>query len=81
MRAIGTVGSASLFAALLVLAPNLASGQRDSRQQTRMNGPVAGRPLGAFTPAVSDPRLNALIARRPNSAFERFQLHAELDRQ
>jgi hypothetical protein len=68
MRAIGMLGSTSLFAALLVLVPNLASGQRDSRQ-TRMNGPVAGRPLGAFTPAVSDPRLNALIARRPGSAL------------
>ena len=31
-----------------------------------MNGSSVGRPLGAFTPAVSDPRLGALLARRPN---------------
>lgn len=68
MRAIGTIGSASLCAMLLVLAPALATGQR-APQQTRMNGPAAGRPLGAFTPAVSDPRLNAMIARRPGSAL------------
>ena len=68
VRAIGTIGSASLCAMLLVLAPALATGQR-APQQTRMNGPASGRPLGAFTPAVSDPRLNAMIARRPGSAL------------
>src|SRR5688572_22766587 len=68
MRAIGTIGSTSLCAMLLVLAPALATGQR-APQHTRMNGPAAGRPLGAFPPAVSDPRLNAMIARRPNSAL------------
>ena len=31
-----------------------------------MNGPAVGRPLGAFTPAVADPRLGALLARRPS---------------
>lgn len=64
MRAIGTVGSVSLFAATLVLAPALAAPPQRAAQQTRMNAPVTGRPLGAFTPAVSDPRLGALLARR-----------------
>ncbi len=67
VRAIGTVGSASLLAAALVLAPALAAPAQRGPQQTRMNAPVAGRPLGAFTPAVSDPRLGALLARRPSS--------------
>jgi hypothetical protein len=65
LRAIGTIGSASLLATMLVLAPAVA--QR-APQQTRMNAPAAGRSLGAFTPVVSDPRLNAIIQRRQNSA-------------
>ena len=68
LRAIGTAGSVSLLATALVLAPALAApAQRP--QQTRMNGPAVGRPLGAFTPAVADPRLGALIARRPGGAL------------
>jgi hypothetical protein len=55
----------SLFAAALLLGPALAApAQRP--QQVRMNGPAVGRPLGAFTPAVADPRLGALLARRPS---------------
>src|SRR5690349_7148272 len=61
VRAIGTIGSTSLLAMALLLVPTLAAGQR-APQQTRMNAPVSGRPLGAFTPAVSDPRLSAMLA-------------------
>jgi hypothetical protein len=64
LRAIGTAGGVSLAAALL-LAPALAA-PTQRPQQVRMNGAAVGRPLGAFTPAVSDPRLGALLARRPS---------------
>ena len=63
-RAIGTIGSASLLAAMLVLAPAWTASAQRAAQQTRMNAPASGRPLGAFTPAVSDPRLGAMLARR-----------------
>ena len=63
-RAIGTTGGVSLAAALL-LAPALAA-PTQRPQQVRMNGAAVGRPLGAFTPAVTDPRLGALLARRPS---------------
>jgi hypothetical protein len=70
MRAIGTIGSASLLATALALAPSWsASAQQRASQQTRMNAPVTGRPLGAFTPAVSDPRLGALLARRQGNSL------------
>jgi hypothetical protein len=69
LRAIGSAGSASLLATALVLAPALAAPAQRAPQQTRMNGSVVGRPLGAFTPAVSDPRLGALLARRPASSL------------
>lgn len=55
----------SLFATALLLAPALAA-PTQRPQQIRMNAPVVGRPLGAFTPAVADPRLGALLARRPS---------------
>src|SRR6478672_97035 len=65
VRALGMAGGVSLLATALLLAPALAApAQRP--QQVRMNGPVVGRPLGAFTPAVADPRLGALLARRPS---------------
>jgi hypothetical protein len=65
VRALGMAGGVSLLATALLLAPALATpAQRP--QQVRMNGPVVGRPLGAFTPAVADPRLGALLARRPS---------------
>lgn len=69
VRAIGTVGSMSLLAAALALAPALAAPAQRNTQQTRMNAPVSGRPLGAFTPAVSDPRLGALLARRQGNTL------------
>jgi hypothetical protein len=65
LRAIGTAGGASLLATALLLAPALAA-PTQRPQQVRMNGAVVGRPLGAFTPAVADPRLGALLARRPS---------------
>jgi hypothetical protein len=68
VRAIGTIGSTSLLAMALLLAPSLAVGQR-APQQNRMNAPVSGRPLGAFTPAVSDPRLSAMLARRQDNSL------------
>ena len=68
MRAIGTVGSVSLLATALVLAPSWSAfAQQRAPQQNRMNAPVTGGPVGAFTPAVSDPRLGALLARRQGS--------------
>ncbi len=69
LRAIGTAGSMSLLATALVLAPALAAPAQRNPQQARMNGPVTGRPLGAFTPAVSDPRLGALLARRQGNSL------------
>lgn len=64
LRAIGTLGSMSLLATALLLAPALAAPTTQRPQQIRMNAPTVGRPLGAFTPAVADPRLGALLARR-----------------
>lgn len=64
VRAIGTTGGVSLLAIALLLAPALAATSQRAPQQTRMNAPASGRPLGAFTPAVSDPRLGALLARQ-----------------
>jgi hypothetical protein len=69
VRAIGTTGAVSLLAIAFLLAPALAAPTQRVPQQTRMNAPVAGRPLGAFTPAVSDPRLSALLARQRSSAL------------
>ncbi len=63
LRAIGTAGSASLAAIALMLAPALAA----TTQRSKANRPPASlnaRPVGAFTPAVSDPRLAAALARR-----------------
>ena len=62
-RAIAAGGSASLIAIALLLAPAFAqTSQRNkaSRPSASMNA----RPVGAFTPAVSDPRLAAALARR-----------------
>jgi hypothetical protein len=58
VRDIVAVGGASLAAIALLLAPAIA--------QTSGPRPVSmtARPAGAFTPAVSDPRLAAALARR-----------------
>ncbi|WP_114954598.1 porin [Sphingosinicella terrae] len=56
-------GSASLIAMALMLAPAFA--QSASRTKASRPGVAAtARPIGAFTPAVSDPRLAAALARR-----------------
>jgi len=62
LQAVAAAGGASLIAMALLLAP--ASAQTSAR--TKGNRPAAlnARPVGAFTPAVSDPRLAAALARR-----------------
>jgi hypothetical protein len=73
VRAIGTKAGASLVAMALVIAPALAAGT----QRTKGNRPAAAsgaRPVGAFTPAVSDPRLAAALARRGTSLGGDFRL-------
>ena len=62
LRAIAVAGGASLTAIALLLAPALGA----TTQRNRAIRPVAlsARPVGAFTPAVSDPRLAAVLARR-----------------
>jgi hypothetical protein len=73
-RAIGTAAGASLVAVALLLAPALAApGQRDQVQPTRASVSYAGRPLGSFTPAVSDPRLAATLARRRSTVSSDFR--------
>jgi hypothetical protein len=79
-RAIGTAGSASLVAIALMLAPAMAA----PTQRTKASRPttsLGNRPVGAFTPAVSDPRLAAALARRGalNNDF-RFTSPAERSR-
>ncbi len=72
LRAIGTAGSASLLAIALLLTPALAA----STQRTKANRPatsLGNRPVGAFTPAVSDPRLAAALARRGTSINSDFR--------
>jgi hypothetical protein len=73
MGAIGTVGSVSLLAAAVLLGPVwTASAQQRAAQQVRMNGPASARSLGSFTPAVSDPRLSALLARQQGNTTSGF---------
>ena len=77
VRAIAAAGSASLIAMALLLAPAFAqTAQRNkaSRPSAAMNA----RPIGAFTPAVSDPRLAAALARRGTRLELRLPLHPGL---
>ena len=61
VRAIAGAGSASLIAMALLLAPAVAQpGSRDKAPRAA----ATGRAIDAFTPAVSDPRLAAALARR-----------------
>ena len=72
LRAIGIAGSTSLLAVALLLAPAMAA----NSQRTKANRPVAAlgaRPAGSFTPAVSDPRLAAALARRGASINSDFR--------
>lgn len=62
LRAIGVAGSASLVAIALVLTPALATaGSRDDARAPQPS--LSQRSIGTFTPAVSDPRLAAVLQR------------------
>ena len=54
----------SLTAIALLLAPALGATTQRNRANRAAPAAVSGRPVGAFTPAVSDPRLAAALARR-----------------
>lgn len=69
MRGFGVLTCASLMAMALLLAP--ASAETSQRNRAR-TATLNARPVGAFTPAVADPRLAAVLARsgpRINSDF------------
>jgi hypothetical protein len=67
LRAIAVAGGASLTTLSLLLAPALAAPtQRSKASPATMS--MNGRSIGAFTPAVADPRLAAALARRGTSA-------------
>lgn len=72
LRAIGTTGGASLLAVALVLAPAWAAPSQRSKAN-RPSTTLGGRPVGAFTPAVSDPRLAAALARRGTNINSDFR--------
>ena len=72
LRAIGTAGGASLLAVALVLAPAWAAPSQRSKAN-RPTTTLGGRPVGAFTPAVSDPRLAAALARRGTNINSDFR--------
>lgn len=68
-RAIGAAGSASLIAIALVLTPGLAAaGPRDGAPS------IAPRGFGTVTPAVSDPRLAAMLQRRGSAPATEVRL-------
>ena len=69
-RAIGT-GSASLAAIALLLAPALAAPSQRTKASRTVTA-LGNRPVGAFTPSVSDPRLAAALARRGTVGDFRF---------
>jgi hypothetical protein len=79
-RVIGTAGGASLVAIALLLAPAMAAPTQRGKA-SRPTTSLGNRPVGAFTPAVSDPRLAAALARRGalNNDF-RFTSPAERSR-
>ena len=65
LKAIGAAGGASLIALSLLLVPALAAQSHQGKARPSLHS----RPIGAFTPAVSDPRLAGALARR-NSGFQ-----------
>ena len=70
VKSIAAAGSASLIAIALFFAP--ASAQIAQHKASRPAAASNGRAVDAFTPAVSDPRLAAALARRGarlNSGF------------
>jgi hypothetical protein len=72
---LATTGGVSLTAIALLLAPALAATsqqrQRSAARPAAMS--LNGRPIGVFTPAVSDPRLAALLSRRGTSLNADFR--------
>jgi len=70
-RAVAALGGASLIAMALILAPAVA--QTVSRTKARPAISLGARPIGTFTPAVSDPRLAASIARRGSQVGNEFR--------
>jgi hypothetical protein len=76
LRRLGTVGTAagaSLIAMSLLLAPALAATTTQRLKGNRPAATASSRPVGAFTPAVSDPRLAAALARRGASLDSAFR--------
>jgi hypothetical protein len=63
LRAIGMAGGGSLIAAVLLLAPALAM-TGGSHVRSRQPAASSERLIDSFTPAVSDPRLAAMLTRR-----------------
>lgn len=72
LRAIGMAGSASLLAMALLLAPAMAANPLRTKANSSSTS-LGGRPVGAFTPAVSDPRLAAALARRGTNLNSDFR--------
>jgi hypothetical protein len=70
-QVIAAGGSASLVAIALMLAP--ASAQTARTKANRPAASLNSRPVGAFTPAVSDPRLAAALARRGTRLNSEFR--------
>lgn len=71
VRASSAAGGASLAAMALLLVPALALSAVPPRGNAR-SAAAQARPVGAFTPAVSDPRLAAALARSgrtPDAGF------------
>ena len=73
LRAIGVAGGASLAAIALLLAPALGATTQRNKPNRAAVSTLAARPVGAFTPAVSDPRLAAALARRGTSLNADFR--------
>lgn len=65
------LGGASLIALALVLTPALAASQKKPKQSRPPAISVSGG-IGSFTPAVADPRLAAVFARRDQVGSFRF---------
>ena len=70
-KAMAAGGSASLIAIALLLAP--ASAETVRTKGSRSAASLSARPVGAFTPAVSDPRLAAALARRGTRLNSEFR--------
>jgi hypothetical protein len=63
----------ALAALALLLAPALGATTQRNRANRAAAAALAARPVGAFTPAVADPRLAAALARRGTSLSADFR--------